>query len=132
MLSKAYHYDLRVNKPLYTVSWHFSVKTLIETGPDMLNKEVGQIFLQGISFDMVLLLFHCGNWQFPSMLYNEQNAFISLLGITAQIIIHHYNPQEISFPTIYNVTGLSSTKSKLHLFASLITVKYSINFMSVS
>ena len=63
---------------------------------------------------------------------NEQNVFISLLRLTAQIIIHHYNPYEISCPTIYNVTGLSSMKSKLPLFESLITLKKNMDFMSVS
>ena len=77
-------------------------------------------------------LFHCGNWQFRSMVQDEQIAFMSVLVVTAQIIIHHYNPDGISFPTIYYVTGLSSTKSKLHLFEFFITVKHSMNFRSVS
>ena len=59
-------------------------------------------------------------------------VFISLLGVISQIIIHHYYPYGISFPTIYNVAGLSSTKSKLHLFESVITVKNSMNFRGVS
>ena len=60
------------------------------------------------------------------MVKNERNAFTSLLGVTAQIVIHHYNPYEISFPTIY-VTGLSSTERECYLVESFITVKNSMN-----
>ena len=58
----------------------------------------------GPLFSMVVLML----WKLAVffMVQNEQNACISLLGVTAQINIHHYNPHAISFSTIYNVTGL--------------------------
>ena len=34
----------------------------------------------------------------------------NLLVVTAQIIIHHYNAYDKSFPTIYKVAGLSPQK----------------------
>ena len=62
------------------------------------------------------------------MVQNEQNPFTSLLGVTDQIIIQHYKPYEIFFPTIYTVTGLSNMESTLHLFESFMTVKHYMNF----
>ena len=66
------------------------------------------------------------------MVWNKQISFISLLEVTAEIIHHHYNPHAIAFPTIYNITGLSSTNSKLYLFESFITSEKSMTFRSVS
>ena len=65
---------------------------------------------------------------FPWYSMNKLSIFLYQ---ESQISIYHYNSCEIFFPIIFSVTGLSSIKRILHLFESFITVKNSMNFMSI-